>query len=147
MIAALKDVLLPLSVTDIVTVFPLREPVEAEVAGVGLEPNSKFWLRAAISARRQFHSALDVIRVPFMNVNGSGKKGLVGKDEGEGIGGMLHVPPPPLPACMTVTVCVGAPVAVTVTAAVSGDGLVFCCAVTVTAPLFEPDVGFTVSHG
>ena len=81
-----------------------------------------------------------------MNVNGSGKKELVGKDAKEGIGGMMHPPPPPLPLCVTVTVCDGAPVAETVTVAVREEALVFPCAVTVTAPLFEPDVGLTVSH-
>jgi hypothetical protein len=81
-----------------------------------------------------------------MNVNGSGKKELVGKDAKEGIGGMLHPPPPPPPLCVTVTVCDGAPVAETVTVAVRAEALVFSCAVTVTVPLFEPDVGLTVSH-
>src|SRR5262245_16440084 len=81
-----------------------------------------------------------------MNVNGSGRKELVGKDAKEGIGGMLQPPPPPLAACVTVTVCDGTPVAETVMVAVRAEVLVFPCAVTVTVPLFEPDVGLTVSH-
>jgi hypothetical protein len=80
-----------------------------------------------------------------MNVNGSPRKELVGKDAKEGIGGMLHPPPPP-PLCVTVTVCDGTPVAETVTVAVRAEALVFSCAVTVTVPLFEPDVGLTVNH-
>ena len=78
-----------------------------------------------------------------MNVNGSGRKESAGKDAKEGIGGMLH---PLLPLCVAVTVCDGTPVAETVTVAVRAEMLVFSCAVTVTVALFEPDVGFTVSH-
>jgi hypothetical protein len=79
-----------------------------------------------------------------MNVNGSGRKGLAGKDAKVGIGGVAHPPPPPL--CVTVTVRDGTPVAETVTVAVRAEAPVFSCAVTVTVPLFEPDVGLTVSH-
>ena len=86
-----------------------------------------------------------VTRAPFMNVNGSGRKELVGKDAKEGIGGVTHPPPPP-PLCVTVTVRDGTPVAETVTVAVRAEAPVFSCAVTVTVPLFEPDVGLTVSH-
>jgi hypothetical protein len=32
-----------------------------------------------------------------MNLNGSGKKELLGRDAKDGIGGMLQPPPPPLP--------------------------------------------------
>ena len=81
-----------------------------------------------------------------MNVNGSGRKELVGKDAKVGICGVAHPPPPPPPLCVTVTVWDGAPVAETVTVAVRAEALVFSCAVTVTVPLFEPDVGLTVSH-
>jgi hypothetical protein len=81
-----------------------------------------------------------------MNVNGSGRKELVGNDAKEGIGGTLHSPVPPLPLCVTVTVCDGTPVAETVTVAARAEVLVFSCAVTVTVPLFEPDVGLTASH-
>jgi hypothetical protein len=81
-----------------------------------------------------------------MNVNGSGRKELVGKDAKEGIGGTLHPPAPPLPLCVTVTVLDGTPVAEAVTVAVRVDVLVFSCAVTVTVPLLEPDVGLIVSH-
>ena len=82
-----------------------------------------------------------------MNVNGSGRKELVGKDAKEGNGGMLQAPPPPPPLCVTVTVRDGTLVAETVTVAVRAEALVFSCVVTVTVPLFEPDVGLTVSHG
>jgi hypothetical protein len=81
-----------------------------------------------------------------MKVNGSGRKELVGKDANEGIGGMTHSPPTAPPLCITVTVCDGTPVAETVTIAVRAEALVFSCAVTVTVPLFEPEVGLTVSH-
>ena len=125
------------------SVFPLREPVVAEKGVFGLEPYSNSCARAAISARRHVHSAFVVTRAPFMNVNGSGRKESAGKDAKEGIGGMLH---PLLPLCVAVTVCDGTPVAETVTVAVRAEMLVFSCAVTVTVALFEPDVGFTVSH-
>ena len=64
----------------------------------------------------------------------------------EGMGGTVHAVPPPVPACVTVTVCDGTPVAETVTVAERADVPVFCCAVTVTVPLFEPEVGLTVSQ-
>ena len=137
---------LPLSVTVTVSVFPLREPVVAENGVFGLSPYSNCCARAAISARRHVHSAFVVTRVPFMNVNGSGRKESVGKDAKEGIGGMLHGPPPLLPLCVTATVCDGRPVAETVTVAVRAEVPVFACAVTVTVPLFEPDVGLSVNH-
>ena len=85
-------------------------------------------------------------RVPFMNVNGSGRKELAGREAKDGIGGMLQSPPPPLPLCVTVTVCDGTPVPETVTVAVREEVAVFPCAVTVTVPLFEPDAGLIVSH-
>ena len=81
-----------------------------------------------------------------MNVNGSGRKVLVGKDAKEGGGGTLQGPPPLPPLCVTVTVRDGTPVAETVTVAARAEALVFSCAVTVTVLLFEPDVGLTVSH-
>jgi hypothetical protein len=87
-----------------------------------------------------------VTREPFKNVNGSGRKELAGKDAKVGIGVAAHPPPAPLPLCVTVTVRDGAPGAETVTVAVRAEALVFSCAVTVAVPLFEPDVGFTVSH-
>lgn len=128
------------------SVFPLNEPVVAECGVFGLYPYSNSCARVAISARRHVHSALVVTRAPFMNVNGSGRKELVGKDAKEGIDGLAHPPPPPPPLCVTATVCDGTPVAETVTVAMRAEALVFSCAVTVTVPLFEPDVGLTVSH-
>src|SRR5687767_11461754 len=101
---ALKESALPLSLTVTVTVFPLREPVVADVGVFGFWPNSNSCASAAISARRQVHSALVVIRVPFMKVNGSGKNGFCDSDDAGGIGGRLHPPPVPLPFCIADTV-------------------------------------------
>ena len=47
---------------------------------------------------------------------------------------------------MAVTVWLGASVAETVTAAVRTEVLVFCWAVTVTVPLFDPEAGLAVSQ-
>ena len=145
-IGQLKDIVLPLSVTVTVSVFPLREPVVAENGVFGLTPYSNSCARAAISARRHVHSAFVVTRAPFMNVNGSGRNEFVGKDAKEGIGGMVHSPPPPLPLCVTATVCDGTPVAETVTVAMREEVFVFSCAVTVTVPSPEPEVGLTVNQ-
>ena len=60
---------------------------------------------------------------------------------------MAHPPPPPLPLWVTVTVCDGRSLAETTTVAIRAEVLMFACAVTVTDPLFEPEVGLTVSHG
>ena len=84
--------------------------------------------------------------MPFMSVNGSGKNGFCESDDAGGMGGRVHPPLPPLPLCVTVTVWLGAPVAVAVTAAVRAEELAFCSAVTVTVALFDPDSGLTVSH-
>ena len=132
--------------TVTVSTFPLTVPVVAEKGGFGLLPYSNSCARAAISARRHVHSAFVVTRVPFRNVNGSGRKELAGNDAKEGIGGIMHSPAPPLPLWVTVTVRDGTPVAETVTVAVRAEVLVFPCAVTVTDPLLEPDAGLTVSH-
>src|SRR5687767_15239951 len=94
---ALNDSVLPLSLTVTVTVLALREPVVADVGVFGFCPNSNSCDRAAISARRQAHSARVVIRVPFMKVNGSGRNGFCVREDAGGIGGMLHPPLEPLP--------------------------------------------------
>src|SRR5262245_45641933 len=86
------------------------------------------------------------MRVPFMNVNGSGKNELLGSEANDGIGGTVQAPPPPVPACTTVTVCEAAPLAAAVTSALRLELPVFACAVTVTVALPEPDVGLTVSQ-
>jgi hypothetical protein len=61
-----------------------------------------------------------------MNLKGSGKKALLGKDPNEGMGGIVHPPLPPLPACVAVTVCDETPVPATVMLAVRADVPVFC---------------------
>ena len=52
----------------------------------------------------------------------------------------------PAPLCVTVTVFEATPVPEMVTVAVLDDVFVFSWAVTVTVPLFEPDVGLTDNH-
>src|SRR5262245_51138470 len=86
------------------------------------------------------------MRVPFMNVNGSGKNELLGSEANDGIGGTVQAPPPPVPACTTVTVCEAAPLAAAVTSALREALPALACAVTVTVALPEPEVGFTVSQ-
>src|SRR5262245_29467580 len=86
------------------------------------------------------------MRAPLMKVNGSGKNALLGSDANDGMGGTVQAPPPPVPACVTVTVCDGAPLAAAVTSAVRAALPVFACAVTVTVALLEPEVGLTVSQ-
>ena len=108
--------------------------------------SAHFCASVAISARRQVHSAFVDMRVPFMNMNGSGRNELLGSEAYVGTGGTLHVVPPPVPAWLTVTVCEATPAAETVTRAVRAAVPVFCCAVIVPVPLFEPEAGLTVSQ-
>ena len=86
------------------------------------------------------------MRVPFRNVNGSGRNELLGNEAYVGIGGNVQPVPPPVPAWVVVTDCEVAPVADAVTMAVRAGAPVFCCAVTVTVALLEPETGFTVSQ-
>src|SRR6185503_6881852 len=112
----------------------------------GLSPYSNCWARAAISPRRQVHWAFVVTGVPSKNVKGSGRKGSVGRDAKEGVGGGAHAPSP-LPRCVTDTVREVTPVPETVMVAVRTEVPVLAWAVAVTDPLFEPEAGLSVSQG
>jgi hypothetical protein len=85
-----------------------------------------------------------LMREPSIIIKGSGRYELVGKDEYEGMAGIVH--PPPAPFCVTVTACEAAPVADTVTVAARDEEPVFCWAVTVTVPLFDPEAGLAASQ-
>src|SRR3954469_25942967 len=59
------------------------------------------------------------------------------------MGGTVQPVPPPLPACVRLTVCEAWPAAATVTMALRAAGPVLACTVTVTDPLPEPEAGLT----